>query len=140
IWFISGLVLLILEIFTAGFVVSLIGISCFVGGVVSIFTNNLIVQFLAFGVTMILLMIYIRPIITKYFNKNNNKKSTVDALIGKTCIVDTEIDNSKQTGYVKCGGDFWKAVSSDNSVISKGCQVVIEKMEGITVTVSLKKE
>lgn len=140
VWFISGLLLILLEILTPGFVVSLIGVACLVSGLFSLFTNNIIVQLLAFAVSLVLLMIYIRPIFSKYFTKNDNKKSAVDALIGKVCVVDEEIDNSKPTGYVKCGGDFWKAQSSDGSIIEKGAQVTIEKIEGITVTVSLKKD
>lgn len=139
-WFIAGIVLLILEIFTAGFVVSLIGVACFAGGVVSLFTNNLIIQFVVFAIALILLMIYLRPVFLKYLVNNNNKKSTVDALIGKTAIVDSEIDNIKLSGYVKQGGDFWKAISKDGSVIEKGKLVVIESIEGNTVTVSLSKE
>lgn len=140
IWFVSGLVLLILEIFTAGFVVSLIGLSCFIGGIVSLFTDNLIIQFVFFAVSLIIFMIYLRPVFYKYFEKSGGKKSGVDALVGRVCVVDTEIDNIKSTGYVKCGADFWKAVSNDGSVIPKGSQVIIEKMEGNTVTVSLKRE
>jgi membrane protein implicated in regulation of membrane protease activity len=139
-WFVIGLVLLIVEIFSAGFVVSLIGLACFMAGIVSIFTDNLIIQFVVFAITMILLMIYVRPIIKKLFSSKSNKKSNIDLLIGKVCVVDTEINNLKGTGYIKINADYWKAVSSDGSNIPKGTIVVIEKMEGITVTVSLKKD
>ena len=137
VWFISGLLLILLEILTPGFVVSLIGVACLVSGLFSLFTNNIIVQLLAFAVSLVLLMIYIRPIFSKYFTKNDNKKSAVDALIGKVCVVDEEIDNSKPTGYVKCEEIFGRR-SLVMGVLSKRFQVTIEKIEGITVTVSLK--
>jgi membrane protein implicated in regulation of membrane protease activity len=141
IWLIAGFVLLIFEIFTPGFVVSLIGAACIFTGIVSIiFPNNFIVQFISFSIALILLMIYIRPVFLKYFVRKDSRKSNVDALIGKVCLVDTQIENLKGTGYIKVGADYWKAVSNDGSTIPKGSIVIIDKMEGITATVSLKKD
>lgn len=139
IWLSLGLILLILEIFTPGFVISLIGIACLASGITAIFFKNIIVQFIIFISVLILLMIYIRPIFLKYLVNNNTKKSNVDALIGQICIVDSEIDNLKNKGYIKVGADYWKAKSSDGNIIPKGATVKIEKMEGITATVSLIK-
>ncbi|OHD09560.1 MAG: hypothetical protein A2086_04215 [Spirochaetes bacterium GWD1_27_9] len=139
-WFVAGFILLIIEIITPGFVIGLIGAACFIGGIVAIFTPNIIIQLAVFGVSLVLVFIYVRPIFLKYFTKKDQKKSTVDALIGKICIVDTEIDNVKGNGYIKDGADYWKAKSSDGSLIPKGSLVVIENMEGITATVSLKKD
>jgi membrane protein implicated in regulation of membrane protease activity len=139
IWLSVGLILLMLEIFTPGFVISLIGIACIVSGVTAVFIKNIIIQFIVFIIVLILLMIYIRPIFLKYLVNSNAKKSNVDALIGQICIVDSEIDNLKNKGYIKVGADYWKAKSIDGNIIPKGSSVKIEKMEGITATVSLIK-
>ena len=137
IWIIAGLVLLIFEIFTPGFVVSLIGISSILTGVLAIFIKNIIIQIIVFSISLLLLMIYIRPIFLKYLVKKDAKKSNIDALIGKNCIVETTIDNLKDEGYIKVGADYWKAKSINGSIIPKGSIVRIEKMEGITAFVNL---
>ena len=137
-WILAGIVLLIFEIFTPGFVVSLIGVACIITGVFSIFVHNFLIQLIVFSLSILLVMIFARPVLMKYFVNTSTKKSNVDALIGKECMVDTEIDNARNTGYIKMGADYWKAKSNDGSIIPKGSVVVIEKMEGITATVSVK--
>ena len=136
IWFIAGLILIVMEIFTPGFVISLIGLACLITGISAIITNNIIIHIIVFSTSIILMMFFLRPIFLKYFYKKNPKKSNVDALIGKQVIVDSDIDNNKNKGYIKIGADYFKAISEDGSNIPKGTLVVIKKMEGITATVS----
>jgi len=139
IWFISGVLLMIIEIFTPAFFSLIIGIACILTGIAAIFINNLIFQFIFFCITLVLLMIFLRPIFLKYFAGKNVKHSNVDALIGKEAIVTEEINNIKKVGYIKIGADYLKAVSKDGNVIPKNKTVIIEKIEGITAAVSLKK-
>ncbi|HOJ63409.1 MAG TPA: NfeD family protein [Spirochaetota bacterium] len=138
-WLIIGIILIVLEIFTPGFVVALIGFACLITGILAILIHNIYFQLVFFVISLTLLMIFIRPILLKYLKLTKDHKSNVFALIGKEAIVETEIDNLKGTGYIKIGADYWKAKSSDGSIIPKDSIVIIEKMEGITATVSLKK-
>ena len=138
-WFIAGIILIIVEIFTPGFVVFLIGVAALITGVTALAVDNVYIQFSVFGISMMLLLVFLRPVVKKYlFNKENSQKSNVDALIGKTVVVDKDIDNLSGSGYIKSGADYWKARSADGSSITKGSIVIIEKMEGITALVRLK--
>lgn len=138
IWFIAGVVLMVLEIFTTSFFTFLIGVSCFAAGTTALITKNLIPQFIVFIIFLAVLLIFVRPLIQKYFFGKNQKKSNIDALIGKIVIVDTEINNIKNSGYIKDGADYWKAKSKDGAIIKKGEIVIITSFEGITATVKKK--
>ncbi len=138
VWLIVGIILIVMEIFTPGFVVALIGVSALLTGLISIFIHNIYIQIVFFAISLILIMIFVRPLFLKYLKLNKDTKSNVFALIGKEGIVDTEINNLKGTGYVKVGADYWKAKSKDGSIIPKDSVVIIEVIDGITVTVKLK--
>lgn len=138
-WVILGVILIIAEIFTPGFVIALIGIASLFTGILSIIVHNIYFQLIFFGLSLTFLMIFIRPLLLKYLKITKETKSNVFALIGKEAIVDTEIDNLKGSGYIKIGADYWRAKSKDGSIIPKGSIVIIESMEGITATVSLKR-
>jgi len=138
-WFIAGIFLIIVEIFTPGFVICLIGAACLISGVSAVFTGNLIIQFGIFSISAILIMIFIRPIMLKYFSSKTKRSSNVDALIGREVLVTENIDNLKETGYIKIGADYFRARSENKTAINKGAIVIIKKIEGITATVSLKK-
>lgn len=138
VWFIVGVLLMVLEIFTTSFFTFLIGISCFSAGITALITKNLIPQFIVFIIFLVVLLIFVRPLIQKYFFGKNQKKSNIDALIGKVVMVDTEINNLENSGYIKDGADYWKAKSEDGSIIKKGEIVTITSFEGITATVMKK--
>ncbi len=145
IWFILGAFFLILEIFTPAFFSALVGVACFVAGVLAIFipepnTLNLILELILFAVSLVLLLIFIRPWFLDMFRKDaDSKESNANALIGRDALVDTEINNLQSVGYVKIGGEYWKARSADGDVIEKGKVVTVQSIEGITVIVSPKK-
>ena len=136
IWLFIGIILLITEMFTTGFVLALIGIAAILTSVVSIVFKSVYIQLIAFGIFLVLLAIFIRPIFLKLFFKSD-KKSAVDALIGKESIVNEEINNLKGKGYIKIGADYWRAVSSNSEIIPKGTLVRIDSFSGITATVSV---
>jgi membrane protein implicated in regulation of membrane protease activity len=137
-WFVAVVVLIIVEIFTPSFFTSLVGVSAFFAGVTSMLTKSIIAQLTVFALSNFALIFFVRPIIIKYFPSKDAKKSNVAAIIGKEVIVTEDIDNGRGVGYVKDCGDYWRAASKNGTVIKKGTKVVIEKMEGNTVTVSIK--
>ena len=80
-------------------------------------------------------------LISKYLLRNKSeRKSNVEALIGKEAIVDKDIDNSiLKKGYIKVGPDYFTAVSERDEKIKEGTIVIIKKIEGNTAIVSIKK-
>ena len=135
-WLFIGLILLIAEIFTPGFVLALIGVAAILTSGVSLIFKNTYIQLFTFGIFLIVLAVFVRPIFIKFFFKSD-KKSAVDALIGRESFVNEEINSQKGTGYIKIGADYLKAVSSDNRIIPKGTLVKIDSLLGITATVSI---
>jgi membrane protein implicated in regulation of membrane protease activity len=78
-------------------------------------------------------------IFKKYVHKKKDAsglKTNVDEMIGKKCVVETEINDELGTGYVKLYGDSWRALSIDDAVIPKGTKVIIKELKGNKVIVS----
>ena len=137
-WLIAAIVLVILEICTAGF-----GILCFaigaafaalVSGLAG--SDTLTWQIVVFVVVSLLTFIFLRPVVMRFLDKKSKDvKTNAEAIIGRKGMVSERIDASQHTGRVAIDGDDWKAVSEDGSVIEKGSDVEIIKLDSIIVTV-----
>jgi len=137
-WVVIGVVLLIFEVFTPGFVTGCFGIGCFAAALASYFDLGDIAQTVIFCAVSLGLFLTIRPIMKKHFYKaDEHTKTNVDALIGLVGLVDETIDPNGDSGRVRVGGDDWRAVSFDNVLIEKGKKVEVKKVEGTKVFVSL---
>ncbi len=137
IWIITGIVLIIGEIFTPAFLLALIGISCIAAGVSAIFIppSLAFIPLCIFAITTVLLLIYIRPICKKYLYNKDAPQSNVDAMKDKILTAETKIDGTN-SGTVKLYADLWKARTEDDSVIEAGEKVRVIRIEGNTVIVS----
>jgi len=138
IWLIAAIVLVIIEILTAGF-----GVICFaIGALFSALTDylgaSLVWQLVVFAAVSLLAFFFLRPVFLRFLDrKTKDVKTNADALIGKTAIVSETIDASANTGRVAIDGDDWKAVSEDGSVIEKGQKVQVVDRDSIILTVKI---
>ena len=107
--------------------------------IISLIGGPLWLQVLVFLVVSIVLIIFTRPLATKYFNKNR-AKTNVNSVAGKQAIVTEQIDNLKGMGQIVTNGMEWTARSFDDSVIEEGTVVTIERIEGVKAIVKIKKE
>jgi len=137
IWLLVAIVLVILEIMTAGF-----GVICFAIGaalaalVAGLGVDSIAWQIVVFAVVSLLTFIFLRPVVIRFLDKKSKDvKTNADAIIGRKGVVSERIDASQHTGRVAIDGDDWKAVSEDGSVIEKGTYVEIVKLDSIIVTV-----
>jgi len=134
-WFVVVVVFTLIELFTFG----LTTIWFAIVGVVMIFLSFLPIplawQVLIFLVLSTLLLIFTRPIAIKKL-KVGKARTNADSIIGKTAIVVKEISKFDK-GEVKINGVIWSAKSMDDSEIKEGCECVIEKIEGVTLFVSV---
>lgn len=138
IWLIAALVLVILEICTAGFGVICFAIGTLFAALVSALGLNLTWQIVIFAVVSLLTFIFLRPVVMRFLDKKSkNVKTNADALVGRKAIVSERIDAAQHTGRVAIDGDDWKAVSLDGSVLEKGTEVEIVKLDSIILTVTL---
>jgi membrane protein implicated in regulation of membrane protease activity len=137
-WVVVGVILLIFEVITPGFVTGCFGIGCFAAALANYFGFGYIVQTIIFCIVSLVLFLTIRPIMKKHFYKTGETtKTNTDALIGLVGLVDETIDPDSDSGRVKVGGDDWRAISLDNVLIEKGKKVVVKKVEGAKIFVSL---
>lgn len=136
IWLVVAIVLVILEIATAGF-----GVICFaIGAGFAALAAGLGAcvtwQIVIFAIVSLLMFIFLRPVVIRFIErKSKDVKTNADALVGRKGIVSERIDATQHTGRVAIDGDDWKAVSEDGSVIEKGASVEIVKLDSIIVTV-----
>ena len=135
-WLIIAIVLLIVEILTAGFGTICFAIGAVFSAVASALNARLEWQIVIFVVVSLLTFIFLRPVVILFIEKKSKDvKTNAEAIIGRRGVVSEQIDAEQHTGRVAIDGDDWKAVSEDGSVIEKGSDVEIIKRDSIIVTV-----
>ena len=134
-WLILALFFMVLEAFTVGFLVFWFGIGAIFALVASLLTSNAIIQCTVFIVSSTLLLFATKPLVKKITKNDKEVKTNVYSVINKRGKVIVDIDPDDSTGQVKIAGDVWSAKSSDNQRISKGTNVIVEKVEGVKVIV-----
>ncbi|MBQ6771442.1 MAG: NfeD family protein [Bacteroidales bacterium] len=136
IWLIAAIVLVILEIATAGFGVICFAIGAGFAALAAGLGVGLTWQIVIFAVVSLLTFIFLRPVVMRFLEKKSKDvKTNADALVGRKGIVSERIDAAQHTGRVAIDGDDWKAVSESGEVIEKGMQVEIVKLDSIILTV-----
>ena len=136
IWLIAAIVLVIIELLTAGFGVICFAIGALFSALAAFLEANLIWQMVVFAVASVLCFIFLRPVLLRLLDKKSKDvKTNAEALIGKIAVVSETIDPAKNQGRVAVDGDDWKAVSADGIVINKGEKVEIISRDNIILTV-----
>lgn len=94
-----------------------------------------VVQVIVFIAVTILALVITRPLVKKYIHPKK-EYTNADKVIGQVGIVCEDIDNIKATGQVKADGKIWTARSVDGSLIPKGSDVIINRIEGVKLIVT----
>lgn len=134
-WIVVSVLLVILEVFTAGF-----GAACFAigGGLAAIVAAcglGWTWQLLAFGVGSVLAMLGVRPLMLKVLNrKGGDMASNADALVGRAVRVTERIDAAAGTGRVSVDGSSWRAECGE--VVEAGEMVHIMSVNSTKLLVS----
>ena len=136
VWFALMVLFMIIEAET----VCLVSI-WFAGGALAAFVASLLngpywLQAGLFFVVTALLLLSLRPITKKHFTPRLTK-TNLDSIIGSSGIVTADIDNVTATGQVKLGAMEWTARSTSGEPIPKGTQIVVDRIEGVKVFVSV---
>ena len=139
IWLIVLVVCLVVEVATLGLASIWFAGGALLALIIAMVGGPLWLQLLVFMVVSIVLLIFTRPIATKFFNQNR-AKTNVESVVGKQAIVTVTIDNLKGQGQIVTNGMEWTARSIDDSTIEEGAVVVIEKIEGVKAIVKIRKE
>jgi inner membrane protein len=138
IWFIIGVILLVLELALPGLIVMFFGIGAwFTALAILIFHPGINLQLLIFVVSSVVsLLIFRRYLKNTFFSENrDNTNSLEEEFIGKTAITETELKSGIR-GRVAFKGTTWTAISDID--VQAGEQVVIKDKESITLLVTKK--
>ena len=136
VWIILAIVLFILEMLVPAFVLASFGIGCLASSMAALFHLGIEMQIAAFIGGSLAALFGARPFFTRWcYKASPGVKTNVDALVGKTGRVSEDINEPLNSGRVLVGGDDWKAVSLDGSVIEKNSKVEVVAVEGAKVYV-----
>ena len=136
IWLIIAGVCLIIEIITTGFLVFWFSIGSLFAMIVSLFTDNIIIQTTVFVISSTILIFATKPFLKKFAKHDDTIKTNVYSIIGKTGIVVADIDSINSTGQIKVDGEVWSAISDKDISIPKGTEVEIKEIKGVKAIVS----
>lgn len=134
VWFITALILLIVELFTASFGVVCFSFGAAAAGVAAYCGLFTIWQLFIFSAVSFIAFVFVRPFVLKFLLKKKDEVLTnADAIVGRIAVVTEEINPEKNTGRVKIDGDDWKAESSN--IIPVGEKVEVISRESIILNV-----
>ena len=133
IWFLIGLVLLVLEFSAPGLIIAFFGAGAWIVALIClIFDISLTTQLFIFLITSILLLVFLRKSLRKVFKLEAFDKNEMEDFIGKTATVTSKIIPNKP-GKVDMNGTSWEAESDVE--IAKGKTVRIIDRRSITFKV-----
>lgn len=135
IWFGLMVLFLVLEAATVGMTSVWFAAGALGALIVSLAGGELWLQVLVFITLSAVALGLLRPIAQKHFTPRLTR-TNVDALVGKTCLCVTAIDNLASTGQVKIGDVEWSARSTAGEPIPAGTQVKVDRVEGVKVYVT----
>ena len=139
VWLAILIVLVVIEIITLGLTTIWFAGGALVAFIASLLGAGIPAQIALFVVVSLLLLGGTRPYAVKHFNKERIK-TNAESLIGTYGIVLEDIDNLKATGTVQINGLEWSARSTDDSLITKGKEVLIEEISGVKLIVKEKEK
>jgi membrane protein implicated in regulation of membrane protease activity len=139
-WSVLGAILIVAEIFTAGFVLFWFGIGALAAAFAALIgIDSLALQFLIFAVVSISLTAASRTIFVKYFSREqtgDSLKTGVDSLPGKIGTVVSSSRGALHEGAVKVFGSTWTAYPAEGeSPLEAGERVMVETVEGASIYV-----
>ncbi|MDX6614624.1 MAG: hypothetical protein QOD75_3810 [Blastocatellia bacterium] len=139
-WVILGVILIVAEVFTTGFVLLWFGIGALAAALAGLVgVDSLALQFLIFAVVSIALTAASRTIFVKYFSREehgDSLRSGVDGLPGKVGTVVSSSRGAMNEGAVKVFGSTWTAYPAPGEEpLEAGERVQVESIQGASIYV-----
>jgi membrane protein implicated in regulation of membrane protease activity len=134
-----GVILVIAEVFTPGFVLLWFGVGALAAALAAAVGLGVPFQFLIFLFTSIALTALSRTIFSTYFlhrDREGGLKTGVDSLPGKIGTVVISSRGALQEGAVKVYGSTWTAYPAEGEdPLEAGDRVVVESLKGASIYV-----
>ena len=137
-WVVLGVILIIAEIFTFGFVLFWFGIGALAAALIGYLGLSFGWQFLVFAVVSIILTALSRKIFANYYSHGdeNKLKSGIDSLPGQIGTVSADGKGDLRSGEVKVFGSTWTAFLEDEGKpLVKGEKVEVVRVKGSSIYV-----
>lgn len=134
IWIIVALVLVIVEIFTSGFAVICLAVGAVGGSIAAACDCSFKIQLLAFAIASFIALLLVRPLLLRFFPKEEKVKTNANAMVGRRGVVCNAIEGV-EGGRVMIDGVDWKARSANGEDIAQGEKVEIIEIDSIVLIV-----
>ncbi|MEO6393648.1 MAG: NfeD family protein [Pyrinomonadaceae bacterium] len=139
VWAIFGVIMIIAEIFTPGFVLLWFGVGALAAAFLGLLGVGIPLQILTFVVVSVALIAMSRTIFVNYFSReasDGDLKSGVDAIPGQVVTVVSASVGSSNAAEVKLFGSVWTAYPADGeSPLIIGERVEVERVQGASLYV-----
>jgi membrane protein implicated in regulation of membrane protease activity len=134
IWMFLAAILLIGEIFTAGFFLIFLSVGAAAAGVLALLGVGRPAQFIVFIILSGILFVFGRRFAERVTEKQPPGIGA-DRFIGQKGMVLESIDNNSNKGSVRIGQDEWRAISESGDIIQEGTNVEVTKINGTRAVV-----
>jgi membrane protein implicated in regulation of membrane protease activity len=138
-WVVLGVILIIAEVFTPGFVLLWFGVGALAAAFTSLLGAGLGLQFLVFILVSTALTALSRTIFVNYFSRDGEHdglKSGMAGLPGQVGTVVTSSRGALDEGAVKVFGSVWTAYPAEGEPpLEAGDRVVVERLQGASIYV-----
>jgi len=139
-WLILGLVLIVAEVFSSGFVLLWFGIGALAAALADMAgVTSLPLQFLIFAVISIGLTAASRTIFVNYFSREKSGgdlKTGFEGMPGKVGIVVSSSRGAMHEGAVKVFGSTWTAYPAEGEEpLEAGDRVQVDRVQGASIYV-----
>lgn len=140
VWLIIGVIFIISEIFTVGFVMMPLGLAALASGLIAYLfpESGLAPQLVAFIVTGVVLIFFGQKLANK-IAKDPAIKVGAERLIGSDGLVLEKIDPVRNSGLVRVKQEEWRASSENEAIIDKGEKITVVQVDGTHLTVKKLK-
>ena len=139
-WVVLGVILIVAEIFTPGFVLLWFGVGAIIAALAALVGLGYPLQFLLFFIVSIALTAASRTIFTRYLVRGKEDgggyKSGADSLPGQIGTVVTSSRGALSEGAVKVYGSTWTAYPAQGEdPLEAGDRVIVERVSGASIYV-----
>lgn len=136
-WTCAAVLLLICEVLTADFLPTTFAIACGAAALVGATGHGTANQLVAFSVTLLVVLIFVRPVARRSLYHTSDKRLlNAAAIVGQTGTMVEPIAGAGATGRVKLGGEVWRAVCTKGNCLPEGTPVRVTAVDSSTVDVT----
>jgi membrane protein implicated in regulation of membrane protease activity len=135
-WLGIAIALAILEVLDGSFFLLSLALGCLFPAVAAAMGLESVSALVGICVAGQLLVFFsVRPLFRRVMAGEHEMMNS-DALVGRKAFVTQSIQGSQTPGYVKIGGEEWRAIGVANEALVAHVEVIVLEVSGSTVTVT----